>query len=300
MIEPPTAFSLLLSSLRGRRIYFEPLQGNNGDTLIQMGMRELFRRHDIKVSDDPESSEIVLLNGGGAMNDIWPEGAAQVLDSYIKRFPGRQFIVGPSSYHFSRLNLAEIVNQADTPVRLFCREERSLELLRKLDLNGNISLGLSPDLAFELEGSEFIKNQRDRAERSLVLCAMRKDREGNGGILAKTSASWLPLPVRKPLSRLRDRLVATKSSDLIGSILARVSPPIGKQEIVYRDISVSVGFDDFCDQVRRARVIITNRLHIAIFGSLLNKEVHLIRGSYHKIDGVYQLSLTHDKKVTLY
>lgn len=300
MIEPASPFSQLLEQIKEFRIFFEPLKGNNGDALIRMGMMELFDYHGIVSTDKPDDADIILLCGGGAMNDEWPTGAAQVLDDYMKRFPQKRFVVGPSSYYFTHLDLAAILNQVDTEVALYCREERSMELLKKMELKDNISLSLSPDLAFELKGSSFIAAQKEKSTESLVLCAMRKDREGNAGVLAKVSASWLPGAIRKPLSKLRDRLVATKSSGVLDVIIAEIVPPVKKDEIVYRDISVSVEFEDFCDQIRNARVIITNRLHIAIFGSLLGKEVKLLPGSYHKIEGVYHFSLKENPQVRLF
>lgn len=293
-------FNQFLGSLTGERIFFEPLCGNNGDELIKMGMLRLFELNGINPCSRPDEADVILLNGGGAMNDLWPEGAAQVIEGLIERFPGKTFVVGPSSYYFINLDFAEILRKANDGVTLFCRERISHESLQRLDLPPQVRLDLSQDLAFELDGSPFIEEQRSQSCGESILCAMRKDREGNAGILAKTSAPWLPQAVRRPLSILRDRLVAFKSSDKIEEILGGISEESDPGETIYRDVSVSVPFEDFCREVRRSRAIVTNRLHVAIFGTLLRKEVHLIRGAYHKNGGVYDFSLKNCGNVHLH
>lgn len=284
-------FSNYLASLPLAPVFFEPLEGNNGDELIQMGMKELFLKHQINPKTEPDDVDIIIINGGGAMNDEWPTGAAQVLERYLEKYPKKRFIVGPSSYYFKHLDFAAIVNKTETPITLFCREEISYQALLAMPLGTHVKVRLSQDLAFELKGSDFIAEQRTLLNEKVILCAMRKDREGNSGILSKTSAPWLPSILRKPLSKLRDRLVARKSSDTLTPILASVSSSAETVPVFYRDISVSVPFEEFCEHIRGAKVIITNRLHIAIFGSLLGKKVHLLPGSYHKIAGVYEYSL---------
>jgi exopolysaccharide biosynthesis predicted pyruvyltransferase EpsI len=299
MNESSSNFGKTISSLSGSRVFFEELKGNNGDALIQMGMNELFKRHALKPVPDPEQADVILLNGGGAMNDLWPEGGAQVIDGYLKRFPTKEVVVGPSSFYFTQLDFAAILRKARAGVRLFCREQNSHDFLSGLDLPENVGIELSQDLAFELRGSDFVAEQRSLSSENHILCAMRKDREGQAGVLAKTSGSWLPKSIRKPLSKLRDRMVAGRSSGLIDQVLAGI-PAAKSTEVLYRDVSVSVDFDGFCRAIREARAIITNRLHIAILGTLLDKEVHLVRGSYHKIQGVYDFSLKDNPKVRLY
>ena len=295
----PSAFSLFLATKSSEKIFFEPLNGNNGDRLIRMGMQELFSQHKITSTETPDEADIILLCGGGACNDEWPTGAAQVLETYLKRFPHKEIIVGPSSYHFRELDFAGIVNQTRSKVTLFSREQISHQLLKDYRFGNHVSLAISQDLAFELAQSPFIEEQINKSRNDLFLCALRKDREGDAGILAKTSASWLPDPIRIPLSRLRDRLVANRKSGVINEVIARMDPKVETSNIFYRDVSVSVDFQTFCQNIRETQAILTNRLHIAILGSLLNKEVYLIPGSYHKIEGVYNYSLKEKQNIHL-
>lgn len=303
MIHHPMSESSFLhhmSSLGGPSVHFEELKGNNGDRLIRMGMGEVLRKAGLNGDSTPREADLILINGGGAMNDLWPEGAAQVMESLIQAAPDKDIVVGPSSYWFRTLDFPAILRKSSGRITLFCRERRSEQFLRSLDLPPHVSVMLSQDLAFELRDSDFIREQRALARDTQVLCAMRKDREGEAGVLAKTRASWLPGPIRKPLSRLRDRLVARRSSDRLTPVFDSISPRPSAAEIVYRDVSVSLDFDGFCREVRDSRAIITNRLHVGIFGSLLGKRVHLLRGGYHKIDGVYEYSLAGNPAVSLH
>lgn len=257
-----------------------------------MGMQELLQRNSISIVTDPSEADVILLNGGGAMNDLWPTGAAQVLASYIEKYQEKEFVVGPSSYYFQELDFAKIISECRNSITLFCREKVSEAILQSLELPTHCEIFLSDDLALELEGTDFLVEQSGSRTESHILCAMRKDREGEAGLLAKTSAPWLPKFIRKPLSRVRDRLVASSSSDKLSPLIGEIKRNKNTESIIYRDVSVSVPFEEFCRSIRGASAIITNRLHIAILGTLLNKEVHLFEGSYHKARGVYDYSLS--------
>ena len=293
-------FDRYIASLSDKTLFLERLAGNNGDALILKGMYEILIRNSVELVDDASSADLILLNGGGAMNDLWPTGAAQVLESYLAQYPDKQFVVGPSSYLFNDFDFTSLVNSCKGELTLFCREKISRDYLANLRLNENVSVRLSRDLAFELEDSSFITDLRRRSASELVLCAIRKDLEGSSGFLAQTRAPWLPAPIRRPLSRLRDRLTAMASSDLITDILEEDGMTRSRLPKIYRDVSVSVGFDEFCHLISKSALIITDRLHVAILGSMLDKQVRLIQGRYHKAKGVYDYSLSTRQNVKFY
>jgi hypothetical protein len=59
-----------LAPYRGRAIFFEPLEGNNGDKLIQLGSRTLLRSLGVILMREPKHAEVIVFNGGFAMSDI--------------------------------------------------------------------------------------------------------------------------------------------------------------------------------------------------------------------------------------
>ena len=65
------------------------------------------------------------------------------------------------------------------------------------------------------------------------------------------------------------------------------------------DISTSAPtFEQFVDAAARAELILTDRLHCAILGTILSKEVIFYGNSYHKNRGVYEYSLADNSNVT--
>jgi exopolysaccharide biosynthesis predicted pyruvyltransferase EpsI len=160
-----------------------------------------------------------------------------------------------------------------------------------MDLPPCVDVQVSPDLAFELGGTDFICKLREKLLEKYILIAMRRDQEGPAGILARTHARWLPKQVRKPLSKLRDRLTAYRSQDVVNEILRHERIPGGIPRI-YRDVSEALSFDEFVHVISNSRTIITDRLHSGILGFLLNKRVILIPREDHKVKGVYELNMS--------
>ena len=88
-------------------------------------------------------------------------------------------------------------------------------------------------------------------------------------------------------------MVAQISMDITTRILKQENM-YRKLPEVYRDISVSVTFEEFIAFIRDAALIITNRLHVAIFGHLLGKRVIIVCEPEYvgqKLKGVYEFSM---------
>ncbi len=294
-----SAFFQVLLSLGDKPIYFDHLGGNNGDRLILEGMQHLLKKSNAVITSELETASVVLLNGGGGMNDSWPLNAIQRLQWYIENYPGKAIIVGPSSFSFKHTSFKQIVESSSAPITICCREEISEKLLRSLNLKDNIEIMLSRDLALELEDSLFLSELRQKSSSDIVLVAIRADIEGQSTLLARVKAPWMPQLLRRPLSKLRDRLAAVVSKGRVEQALVKAGIDIRKDAIFYRDISSALSFEGFCDTVCRSRYIVTDRLHVGLLGALMGKKVTLLRGGYHKIEGVYNYSLVGRDSVTL-
>jgi len=285
-----TEFHLFLETLRHKKIYFEPLAGNHGDTLIVMGAKHVLEKAGCGLVEDPEKAEVILINGSGGMNDIW-KGALEKLACYRKEYPELPTVVAPSSYRFKDYDFRAICEISQVPLILFARERISEQIVKETDLPSHVRVKVSHDLAFELKDSDFVRALADKCRSGHILIVARKDREGSAGVLAKTKGTWIPKKIRRPFSWMRDRLVAFRSRDVIGEILREENIPKDVQRI-YRDVSSSVSFEEFLDAICGAALIVTDRLHVGILGHLLNKRVVLRPGIYHKIKGVYELSMS--------
>ncbi len=260
--------------------------GNHGDTLIHMGLMKKLREYDIKhtclnleklykdnlllgakylvniglwrLGSDigfrllkiPPQTELILFEGGGYMSDIWY--GPTLLRQVMKRNPA-QVAVGPQSYLFTNTRFHQYFEDG-RPVDLFCREEYSLEHLKKKGLPDTVSIHLSPELALYLtqdDLSDFIEERTD----SYTLIAFRKDRESAIGQAA------------------RDEIVQMSGNSLIA------------------DVSMEKTLKDFVSAVYNADSVYTDRLHVAILSKILDKKVTLFGNRYHKNRGVWEYSL---------
>ena len=292
MYESP--FLHFMRRVADKKTYLETfVRGNNGDQLILMGTKHVMKKVGCITVGGPQEAEQILFRGSGSINDIW-RGGITVLEKYRRDFPNIPPIVGPSTYIFRQVDIGSVLNISDAPLTMFARDELSEKFVREIDLPDSVEVKVSPDLAFELTDTSFIVDLLGKRRQKNVLIAMRKDCEGAAGILTKIRGTWLPEKVRRPLSWVRDRLVSLRSRDVIETIIKRENMPRNIPKI-YRDVSVSVGFDEFLRMICDAALVITDRLHVGILGHMLNKRVVLIcSGEYHrhKLKGVYDLSMS--------
>jgi len=284
-------FLRFMRNLADRRTYLETfVRGNNGDQLILMGTRYVMKKAGCRLVTTPQEAQQIVFRGSGSMNDVWA-GGVTVLERYRSKFPNIPLVVGPSTYVFRKINIIPVLQISDAPLTMFARDKISEKFVQEINLPVYVNVQVSQDLALELQDSDFIGDLQAECRERHILIAMRKDCEGSAGILARTKGTWLPKKVRRPLSRIRDRLTALRSRDVIENILKEESIPRNIPR-VYRDVSVSISFDEFVKTIRDAALIITDRLHVGILGHMLNKRVFLRTGIYHKIKGVYELSLS--------
>jgi exopolysaccharide biosynthesis predicted pyruvyltransferase EpsI len=291
-----------------RKTFFWEDYGNNGDRLITMGAQRVLGETGCKLVDSPDKAEQIVINGGGRLHDAFPP-AFERIANYRRQYPSLPLILAPQTFQLHVVDFEGICKISSSPLILFARENNSANALRQLKLPQHCQVYVSQDLAFELRDSEFLANIVKNVAEKHVLIAMRRDNPmrkdmlPTARLLARPKGTWLPQKIRRPLSWVRDRMVAHLSRDTIKGILQqeKVSRELPK---IYRDVSLSVGFEEFVAAIRDAALIITDRLHAATLGNLLNKRVVLIcSGGYHrhKIKGVYDFSMSGpDSRISLY
>lgn len=291
-----------------RKTFFWEDYGNNGDSLITMGAQRVLGETGCKLVDSPDKAEQIVINGGGRLHDAFPP-AFERIANYRRQYPSLPLILAPQTFQLHVVDFEGICKISSSPLILFARENNSANALRQLKLPQHCQVYVSQDLAFELRDSEFLANLLKNTKEKHVLIAMRKDNPmrkdmlPTARLLARAKAPWLPKKIRRPFSWVRDRMVAHLSKDIIARILEQEK--VGRElPKIYGDVSSSVGFEEFVAAIRDAALIITDRLHIAVLGNLLNKRVVLIcSGGYHrhKIKGVYDFSMSGpDSRTSLY
>lgn len=109
--------------------------------------------------------------------------------------------------------------------------------------------------------------------------------------------------MKKPLYPLRAFLAQRRVSAFrhhCEEILRQEHPGLAQMPRLVRDISRRdySTFDDFCEAVAAASVVLTTRLHVGIFAALLGKPTYIFGGPYHKIRAIYEHSMAGFSNVT--
>jgi exopolysaccharide biosynthesis predicted pyruvyltransferase EpsI len=166
-------------------------------------------------------------------------------------------------------------------------------------------------MAFRLRGSSFVAELRARSRERHVLFVERRDAESMGAgarppvrVPLKRIA---PAALKRPLKRwwVRARELSsgrnTPFFELAYGTAVAERPELRSLPVYAADVSDHSMYDfaGFCRAIAGAAAVVTNRLHVAILGALLEKPVWVSTGAYHKIRGIYEYSLTDDPRVRL-
>lgn len=278
-----------LEGLRGTPIYHVINTGNAGDALIHLGTIQVFRSVGLDVryldyrSAVPEG-QVVVCSGGGNLVPVY-SGLAKYLETHHRKF--RRLIVLPHTFGGHEELLRKLGPKAD----LFCREPRSYEYLNSLGLESRVEL--SEDMALHLDARKVLHGwptqSEDRASlldrgvwRNRLKFAIRS-RQGWAKALRDPSSGRLRLNAfRDDVERTDVPLppnnldVSVVFSSRNGYYTPQSALQCGRALLRFLD-----GFDE----------IHTNRLHAAIGGLLLGKDVYLSPNSYHKLESIYRFSL---------
>jgi len=280
------AFTEFLKDNRDRNTMVITPGGNHGDTLIHMGLVKKLDERGFRYTSfnlEHAYARSLALGGKYLLNIFfWKTGidaGFKLLDVHedveLVLFDGGGYMndiwygpallkavtkqtqapiaVAPQSYVFNRTGLADCFRDG-REATLFCRERYSYDHLTRQGLPPNVQLKLSPELALYLTPEDLVEYITPREER-YQLVAMRQDRE------------------------------SAFTDDQIRELVQACGNP------VLRDVSMEGSLTDFVSWVANAEAVYTDRLHVAITGSILGKDVTLYGNRYHKNRGVWEYSL---------
>ena len=292
-----------ISNYAGRRFFLHRLPGNHGDKLIEMGAELVLRSANVLNVDRAEDAEIILINGGGSFNTYW-SGALDAAIEYREKYSDTKIVVGPQSYSFDesiRSKLMRLVKLGPNNLTLFARENNSFEILQSeiSKLPCTASVFLSQDLAFELMDSEVLYEMRNRCNPQHVLVSFRSDIESPFSGLRKVAGvqrhlEWNRHPRIAVLLTKCVRRLLEFANRSIGSKIAidQLGLEVKKLPIRFIDASTKRTFDDFLRIVELSKLVITDRLHVAIYAHLLGIPLTVVVGDqFHKVESVYRLSM---------
>lgn len=293
-----------------QRVFFDPLRGNHGDTLIKMGSLKFLRVHGKVITDDPLSADAIVINGGAGMTEMWGGSAFLRLQSYIET-GAKNIVVLPSTIHVSRDRLRELAKAAHRKgcnLVLFAREQPSFSRLKEA-VADKLSVCLAHDMAFFLSPDDFgVANLRRPSRKQYALVVERRDAESSTNI-SQPEPSKVPLKHLTPLwlkryvKRTKIRKLVQNTEFVKKCQQLALQEDIDFKKLVVGDVSIQslYSFDDFVSYTAHADVIFTTRLHVAILSEILNKSCYLVPsgGEWKKNESVFEQSLALSANVRL-
>jgi len=206
---------------------------------------------------------VILINGGGNINDFYAAGRSFVL-KILEANPNSEIIIAPETFYFSKKSpFISVLARSSQKIHIFCRERYSYSLMTSFKLPSNFHVYLSPDTAFYLSAVDFVKKGlvSPCTGRIYDLVCLRTDKEA-----------------------VISRVTLTKK--------------IQRQSAIIKDISEFASFQEYVSSVMWARKIYTDRLHVAILGHILGKDVYLFPNVYYKNKAVFEYSLIDNPRVS--
>lgn len=268
-------------------IFLTPEHGNIGDSAIIIAEKEFFRKRfpgrtvvevpqgldgpvAAKLSTVHSDNFVVTVPGGGFLGNLWLP-SDYVEQVYLKNFPRRKVILFPNTIFFEKkgdwekeIEDTRRAYQAHRDLHVFIRD-KSIDFMRERIVGGNFGDVRSvPDIVLSLNRSE------PKFERKGVLLCFRADKE-------KVFSEEAIANLEKKLEAQGERVLRTDTV-----------VPYGVPAEV-REAEVERKFDEF----RKARLVITDRLHGMIFATITGTPCIALNNSSGKVEGVWSLWLQH-------
>lgn len=272
-------------------IFGTPEHGNIGDHAIVVAMREFFKKYFpercvVEVVDTvfpavekdfrrfvatggAERLSLTIV-GGGNLGNLWLS-AERAYRRILATFPRKRVVVFPQTIFFEEnamrereLEATRAAYRAHADLHIFIRD-KSIDFMRREIVGGNFSdVRGVPDIVLSLDRSA------PKFERAGVLLCFRADKE-------KTLPDAAVAAIE---ARLRERGETISRTDTV--------VPYGVPAEV-REFETERKFDEF----RRARLVITDRLHGMIFAAITGTPCIALNNSSGKVEGVWSLWLQH-------
>lgn len=270
--ENPELFSIL-TSYRGEKIFYYPNQGNAGDSMIAAATYQIFAAMgiDFELISSPgktaklENSKVIL---GGGGNFVPMYGA---IATFLKVLSGTSNEVLLLSH--SIRGHQEIIKDLKSNVTLFCRENDSIEYLKKVGTGAQYYR--SHDLAVYMDANEIVLAWKSESQNI-------KDFESK--LISKGVSNIHQLAFEK-VSCIRGGAESTlaipkRNFDISDIFRSGVSP-----ELAFKSTAEMLYF------CYLAREVETNRMHIAVACGLISTNCMMLDNSYGKLSSVYDVTL---------
>jgi exopolysaccharide biosynthesis predicted pyruvyltransferase EpsI len=289
------------------RVFFDPLPGgNHGDAVITAGSRALQERLGLHLVEEPGDADLIVVRGNGVLTDFYARTPHRGrIQSYLDAHPETPFVLEPSTFFVAD---GPVFNTAQrrAPTLLFARDHESHRLEAAKDHGPGVRIGVDDDMAMHLVGSPWLDSLRARVRERHALVVERHDienpRYGLRHSPARRRVSRIVPPRLKRALRPLVARVRSSAPTPFAAEAARVVEQSGRGGPVVRgDISnpALLPWEEFLSRILDAHTVVSQRLHVGILAALLGKETWLDDRGYHKIRGIWELSLQHLPNVHL-
>jgi pyruvyl transferase EpsO len=215
----------------------------------------------------------IFIQGGGTFGDIWA-GHQPFRERILELWPDRRIIQLPQSIHYSSIaradETARVIGRHKNFV-LLCRDEESKHFAEK---HFDCVVRLCPDMALAIGSIE------PSTEPSIpVLAMLRADREK---VDRDLSLSYADIPVEDWITESAHSVRKAKLFGVVGAL-----PSCSRNDIRFAKYNAAATnrLARGVRQLSRAKVVVTDRLHVHIISLLLGKPHAVLDNSYGKVSG---------------
>ena len=126
----------------------------NFEHILKKIDHKLYTKLNYKTLKNGNEYEIVLINGGSNINELYYYGL-RLLKDVVKKYQDIPIIIAPQTYWFNKINFPKFFKNTKNAVHIFCREKYSYQLLKSMEFPKNVRLHLSHDTSLYLSRDDF-------------------------------------------------------------------------------------------------------------------------------------------------
>lgn len=278
--------SYMAEMTKKRIVHYYPNPGNAGDALIALATFQIFKRNQVNyrwidLNHFVPQGQTVIYSGGGNLTRYY-----RYAHDFISTIHHEveKLIILPHTIEGHEQLLAKLGHN----VEIICRERTSYKHVLRYAKKANVYL--SDDMAFHLDIDHVFANAQFRRawHRSLDLTMLIR-------AVYKRSFDQLSSYLHARLMIRRTGILNAFRRDAERSEIKIPNDNCDVSEVTnhgtYNELALFSSAIHLLRLVSSCRQLRTNRLHVAIAGALLGKEVLFYPNSYYKNQAVYEFSM---------
>lgn len=258
-----------LENLPKEEVLYYPTPGNGGDCVIQVGTYQALHRAGVKFKpinlEADVSGRTVILGGGANLTPLYKELRHALLDRKILEKCGRLIILP----HTIRGN-EDLLQMMDNRVTIFCRDPESYIHTERFAQTTNVHL--DHDMALHLDVAQFYDEARPYTDAPGLFERLLAKQ----GLVFSADDTSITRRFFRTDGEKRPGFLQEDNLDISLTFQLGTWP-----ENSYKAVWC------FFEAIKRSGHVLTDRLHVGIAASLLNKRCTFYDNSYGKNRTIY-------------